>query len=308
MTRPAVLVMQPMLAPLCPFLESQYDVFRLWEAPPPEAATAIRAIITGGESELDKSFIEQLPNLELISVFTAGYDRIDVPWCRERGLKLSHSANVNHEDVADLAMGLIIASRRHIVQGHKAILDGTWSLDDRNITASIQNQRLGIVGLGAIGQAVARRAEAFNLEVSWWGPNPKDSQWPRTDSLHALAKDTDILVIATRADENNRGMIDREIMKAVGPHGLLVNVSRGSLVNEDHLIEMLGSGQLGAAALDVYAVEPTPPEQWRGVPNLLLSPHVGGATTHSVQGMLMLTLQNLAAHFAGEPLITPILD
>lgn len=308
MTRPAVLVMQPMLAPLCPFLETQYDVYRLWEGPPPEAATAIRAIVTAGENPLDKPFIEQLTNLELISCFTVGYDGIDVPWCRERGLKLSHSPGANAEDVADLALGLIIASRRNMVLGHQSVLDGSWDLANRNITGSVQAQKIGIVGLGAIGQAVAKRAEAFNLEVHWWGPNGKEAQWPRAESLLALARDTDILVVACRAQDSNRGLIDAEIMKAIGPHGLLVNVSRGSLVNEDHLVEALRKGDLGAAALDVYATEPTPPEQWADVPNLTLSPHAGGATTHAVQRMLMMTMQNLAAHFAGEELVTPIRD
>lgn len=308
MTRPAVLIMQRMLAPLSPFLETQFDVYRLWEGPPVEAANDIRAIVTAGEEPLDKPLIEKLPNLELVACFTAGYDGLDVDWCRARGLKLSHSPNVNHEDVADLAMGLVLAARREMVAGHLKVLSGTWSLDQRNITASLQGQKVGIVGLGAIGAAVAKRAEAFNLEVSWWGPRAKDAPWPRAETLLQLAKETDILVVACRADETNRGLIDDRIIRAIGPHGILVNVSRGSLVDEDALIAALHSGAIGGAALDVYATEPTPPERWIDVPNLVLSPHAGGATTHGVQAMLVLTLQNLAAHFAGQPLLTPVSD
>lgn len=308
MTRPAVLIMQRMLAPLSPFLETQFDVFRLWEGPPIEAANDIRAIITAGEEPLDKPLIEQLPNLELVACFTAGYDGLDVKWCRDRGLKLSHSPNVNHEDVADLAMGLMLAARREIVAGHAKVLSGDWSLEERNITGSLQGQKVGIVGLGAIGQGIARRAEAFNLEVQWWGPRPKDTGWKRADSLKRLATDTDILVVACRADETNQGLIDADIIRAVGPHGILINVSRGSLVVEDALIAALQSGALGWAALDVFETEPTPSERWLEVPNLVLSPHAGGATTNGVQGMLLLTLQNLAAHFGGQPLVTPIPD
>ncbi|WP_297799693.1 2-hydroxyacid dehydrogenase [uncultured Brevundimonas sp.] len=306
MTRPAVLIMNRMLAPLSPFLETQFDVYRLWEGPPVEAASDIRAIVTAGEEPLDKPVIEKLPNLELVACFTAGYDGLDIEWCRQRGLKLSHSPNVNHEDVADLAMGLILAARREIVAGHAKVLTGDWSLEQRNITGSLQGQKVGIVGLGAIGEAVARRASAFNLEVQWWGPRPKQTAWKRADSLKQLASDTDILVVACRADDSNRGLIDADVIQAVGPQGIIVNVSRGSLVNEDALIAALKTGQLGGAALDVFETEPTPSSRWIDVPNILLSPHAGGATTNGVQGMLLLTLQNLSAHFAGQPLVTPI--
>lgn len=308
MTRPAVLIMNRMLAPLSPFLETQYDVFRLWEGPPVEAAHEIRAIVTAGEEPLDKPVIEKLPNLELVACFTAGYDGLDVEWCRERGLKLSHSPNVNHEDVADMAMGLMLAARREIVAGHAMVISGDWSLDQRNITGSLQGQKVGIVGLGAIGAAVAKRASAFNLDVQWWGPRAKDTEWTRAESLKQLAADTDILVVACRADDSNRGLIDAEIIRAVGPQGIIINVSRGSLVDESALIEALKSGALGGAALDVFETEPTPADRWTDVPNLVLSPHAGGATTTGVQGMLLLTMQNLAAHFAGQPLVTPIAD
>lgn len=308
MTRPAVLIIQRMLAPLSPFLETQFDVFRLWEGPPVEAANDIRAIVVAGEYPLDKALIEQLPNLEVIACFTAGYDGVDVEWARQRGLKLSHSPNVNHEDVADLALGLMLAAKRDMITGHNQVRDGTWSQENRRITGSLQGQKVGIVGLGAIGQAVARRAQAFNLDVSWWGPREKDTPLRRAETLHQLASENDILVVACRASADNRAMIDASVLKAIGPQGLLVNVSRGSLVDEAALITALKDGTLGGAALDVYEVEPTPSAQWLDVPNLMLSPHAGGATTNAVQRMLMLTLENLIAHFEGKGLKTPIPD
>lgn len=296
------------LAPLGPILESQYDVYRLWEGPPPEAASQIEALVVGGEPLLDKALVENLPNLSLIACFTAGYDGIDVEWCKARGLKLSHAPNANNEDVADLAIGLMLASRRQIVSGHARVLQGEWIDDVRAVTGSVQKERMGIVGLGAIGNAVARRAEAFNMEVSWWGPRPKDAPWPRTASLLDLAAGSDVLVVACRATAENRHLIDEKVLQALGPHGLLVNVARGSLVDEDALIAALRSGALGAAALDVFAQEPTDPARWQDVPNVVLTPHTAGATTHAVQGMMMNVFQNLAAHFAGEPLLTPIRD
>lgn len=304
--RPAVLIMQRHLAPLSPILESAYDVYRFWEGPPIEAAHDIRALIVAGEAPLDKGLIERLPALDLIACFTSGYDGIDIDWCRERGLPVTHAPGVNHEDVADHALGLVLAARRQIVSGDRQVRSGGWTAETRSITPSLGGQKLGVVGLGAIGAAVARRAETFRMDVSWWGPRPKDAEWPRADSLSALAKASDILVVACKADETNRGLISREVLQALGPDGLLVNVARGQLIDEDALIDMLKSGALGQAALDVFMEEPTEPSRWADVPNLVLTPHTAGATTAGVQGMLMLLMQNLQAHFAGQPLKTPV--
>lgn len=304
--RPAVLIMQRHLAPLSAFLESAYDVYRFWEGPPVEAAQDIRALVVAGEFELDKALIERLPNLSLIACFTAGYEGIDVDWCRARGLPVTHAPGVNHEDVADHAIGLILAARRRIAEGDRTVRAGEWSLTNRSITTSLGGQRLGIVGLGHIGEAVARRAEVMRMDVRWWGPRTKEAPWARADSLIDLARDSDVLVVACRADESNRGLISTEVIEALGPSGLLVNVARGQLVDEDALIAALRDGRLGGAALDVFAQEPTEAERWAGVPNTVLTPHTGGATTEAVQGMLMLMLQNLSAHFADEPLKTPV--
>ncbi|WP_299171703.1 2-hydroxyacid dehydrogenase [uncultured Brevundimonas sp.] len=304
--RPAVLIMQRHLAPLSPILESAYDVYRFWEGPPIEAAHDIRVLVVAGEYTLDKALIEQLPALDLIACFTSGYDGIDIDWCRERGLPVTHAPGVNHEDVADHALGLILAARRQIVSGDRQVRSGGWTAETRTITPTLGGQKVGIVGLGAIGRAVADRCEAFRMSVSWWGPRPHDAEWPRAESLLALAKQSDILVVACKADETNRGLISREVLEALGPEGLLVNVSRGQVVDEDGLRAALKSGTLGQAALDVFIDEPTDPARWADLPQVILTPHTAGATTAGVQGMLMLLMQNLQAHFAGEPLKTPV--
>ena len=255
--RPAVLIMQRHLAPLSGFLESAYDVYRFWEGPPIEAAHDIRVMVVAGEAPLDKALIERLPNLDLLACFTSGYDGIDIEWCRARGLPVTHAPGVNHEDVADHALGLILAARRQIASGDRQVRSGEWSAATRTITASMGGQTLGVVGLGHIGRAVAKRAEAFRMAVNWWGPRPHDAEWPRAESLLALAKASDILVVACKADESNRGLISREILEALGPDGLLVNVSRGQVVDEDALIAALKSGALGQAALDVFVEEPS---------------------------------------------------
>lgn len=307
--KPAVLIMHRHLAPLTAFLESAYTVHRFWEGPPVEAAQAIEALVVAGEFELDKHLIESLPKLGLIACFTSGYDGIDVAWARARGLKVTHAPGVNHEDVADHALGLILGARREIVSGDRQVRAGGWTLDAKTITRSMHGQKLGVVGLGLIGQALARRAEACRMTVSWWGPNPKpDVAWPRVEDLVELAKKSDILAVACRADDSNRGLISRDVIEALGPEGLLVNVSRGQVVDEDAVIEALRAGKLGSAALDVFIEEPTPAIRWLDVPNVVLTPHTGGATTEAVQGMLGLMMANLAAYFAGEPLKTPVAE
>ena len=304
--RPHVLIMQSPLGLLSPMLESAYNVHRLWEHPPVEAQELIQAAIVLGEAPLDTAVIERLPNLKLLACFTSGYDGIDIDWCEARGLAVTHAPAVNHEDVADHALGLILTSVRRIVDGDRTVKAGEWTLDQRLMTPSMKGKRVGIVGLGLIGEAVAKRVAVMGCSVSWWGPRAKEAPWPRAASLVELARDCDVLVVACRADETNRGLISSEVIEALGPGGLLVNVARGSLVDEDALIAALKAGRLGQAALDVFETEPTDAARWADTPNVVLTPHTAGATGEAVQGMLMLLMRNLAAAVAGEPLITPV--
>ncbi|MBN8552462.1 MAG: 2-hydroxyacid dehydrogenase [Caulobacterales bacterium] len=309
MTRPAILIVQPHLHPLRGFLDSTYDTYGLWEGPPAEAAAQIGALVVDGAYPLDRRLVEQLPNLGLIACFTAGHDGIDIRWCREKGLAVTHAPAVNHEDVADHALALILAARREIIRGDRELRAGGWTPDSRILTGSLKGQRVGIVGMGAIGQAVAVRCEALRMTVSWWGPRAKpDLPQERADSLVDLARDSDILVIAARADDSNRGLISQEVIQALGSQGLLVNVARGQIVDEAAMIAALRAGRLGQAALDVFETEPTDPTRWVDVPNTVLTPHTAGATREAVQAMVMLLIQNLAAHFAGKPLATPLTE
>jgi lactate dehydrogenase-like 2-hydroxyacid dehydrogenase len=306
-SKPALLILQPHLGFLAPILEPDYTVWRFWEGPPLEAVGVIRALVVAGEFPIDKTLAESLPALGLIACFTTGYDGVDLAWARQRGLQVSHSPGVNHEDVADHAMGMVLAAWRRIVDGDRGVRAGTWKPTEKMITPSLAGHRMGIVGLGDIGAAVARRAAAFGLDIAWWGPREKpEAPWPRAPSLLDLARASDILVVAARATEETRGLVTAEVIDAVGPHGLLVNVSRGQLVDEEALIAALKAGRLGQAALDVFAREPTPPERWADVPNTVLTPHTAGATTAAVPKMIALTRENLRRFFAGEALVNPV--
>ena len=307
--KPVILVVQPHLAPIAAMLEPDFTVWRLWQGPPLEASHTIGALVVAGEYPVDIALVESLPNVGLIACFTAGYDGIDLAWANERGLKVSHSPGVNHEDVADLAIGLMLAAWRGLLEGHAVVREGRWRPTEKRITPSLAGMKLGIVGLGAIGEAVARRAATFGLEIAWWGPSEKpDARWPRAASLAALAEASDILVVAARASEANRGLIDQAVIEALGPTGLLVNVARGQLVDEEALIAALRDERLGMAALDVFAAEPTPAERWADVPNVVLSPHTGGATSAALPKMVALTRENLRRFFAGEPLANAVVE
>jgi lactate dehydrogenase-like 2-hydroxyacid dehydrogenase len=307
--KPAILVLQPHLAPIAAMLEADFTVWRLWQGPPLEASHTIGAIVVAGEFPVDQALAESLPNLGLIACFTAGYDGVDLVWAAGRGLKVSHSPGVNHDDVADQAMGLMLAAWRGLVEGHAIVREGRWRPTEKRITPSLGGRRLGVVGLGAIGEAVARRAETFGLKVAWWGPNEKpDAAWPRAASLVALAEASDILIVAARAGADNRGLVDRQVIEALGPQGLLINVARGQLVDEDALIAALTSRSLGMAALDVFETEPTPAERWAEVPNVVLSPHTAGATSAALPKMVALTRENLRRFFAGEPLANAVIE
>ncbi len=307
--RPVVLVVQPLLAGLLPLLRQSYDALAAWEEGSEARFAEVEALVAAGEFRLDPAWLERMPKLKLIACFTVGYDGVDIGRARARGISVTHAQDANGEDVADHAIGLILAHRRRIVEGHNHILAGKWNDGPKLFSRSLEGARIGIVGLGGIGMGVARRAEVMRMTIGWWGPRAKpDMSWPRAASLIALAQASDILVVAARADAGNVGLIDAGVMDALGPQGLLVNVSRGQVVDEDALIAALREGRLGGAAIDVFWQEPTDPVRWADVPNIVLTPHTAGATDAAVARMTQMLLANLTAHFAGAPLPTPVRD
>lgn len=305
---PLVLLSHEMLSPMAQALESQgYRVARRWTLSQ-EEAVQVQAIVHAGEIALPADFLLSLPKLKLIACVSVGYDGVDVPWCRSHGIEVTHARGLNAEDVADHAVGLMIAGWRNIVAGDRMVRDGRWNNADRmGPRPGLRGKRVGIMGLGHIGEAVAKRAEAFGMTVAWWGPNPKpDAGWPRAESLVALATESDILVIACRADASNRKAVSAEVIEAVGARGMIVNVARGSIVDEDALIAALKDKRLGRAGLDVFEEEPTPADRWADVPNVVLTPHSAGGTVDSLPLMLGQTYDNLRQFFAGEPLLSPV--
>jgi lactate dehydrogenase-like 2-hydroxyacid dehydrogenase len=311
--RPILLIAPIVLGPLANTVAGSFQVVRQWELPDLQAFLAeqgskVRAVLTVGEHPLDIALLDALPNLGLIACFAVGYDHVPVDWCRAHGVAVSHSPAVNADDVADHAVASAIAAWRGIVDGDQLIRDGRWTPTDRGgFRRSLGGRKVGVVGLGHIGAAIAKRMEAFRTGIAWWGPNPKpDVAWPRVERLVDLAQQSDLLFVAVRAGPSNRGLIDAAVIEAVGPKGLICNVSRGAVVDQAALIAALKAGVLGYAALDVFDPEPTSAELWKDVPNTVLTPHIAGGTDTSLPAMVAATTENLRRFAAGEPLLSPI--
>jgi lactate dehydrogenase-like 2-hydroxyacid dehydrogenase len=307
MSEAVVLISHEMLAPMQQPLEAQgFKVARRWDLSDADRGE-VRAIVHAGEVVLTPEFLSSLPKLGLIANVSVGYDGVDIGWCRAKGIEVTHAKALNAEDVADHALGLLISSWRNIVVGDRVVREGRWRNDDRmGPRPGLKGRKVGIVGLGAIGEAVAHRVEACGMSVAWWGPNPKTAAWPRAESVLALAEASDILVVACRADASNRGLISRAVIEAVGPKGLIVNVARGSVIDEEELIAALKDGRLGRAALDVFADEPTPADRWADVPGTVLTPHTAGGTVESIPRMVGQAIDNVSRFLTGRPVASPV--
>ena len=296
---------------LAPQLEAGFHVHdRLHELDPAAfilIAPRIRAITCGGDSRVPGDLIAQLPALEIIAVMGVGYDGIDVAAAKARGVTVTHTPDVLNDDVADLALALVLAFSRQLARADAFVRSGEWSKGPLELGRKVSGARLGLVGIGRIGQGIARRAAAFDMQIAYTARNPR-GELPYTyyPNPAALASHSDYLVVITPGGAATRKLIDAKVLRALGPRGILVNVARGSVVDEAALIEALESGTIAGAALDVFENEPEVPQRLRAQPNVLLAPHIGSATQATRQAMADLVVANLRAHFGGQPLPTPV--
>ena len=304
--KPSVVLTTPALGFVEALLIGRYRVIRGWEQPSDRPFTDARALVCLGNEPLGP-FLDRCPALGLIACYTTGYDAIDLPAARARGLAVTHAPGATSHAVAEYALALTLAALRNLVAGDRMVRAGEWKAGPVTIGRSLVDARLGIVGLGDIGHELGRLAQALGTTVAWWGPRPKPAvEWPRAATLLELATQSDVLAICARADESNRGLISAEVIDAVGPSGLIVNVARGQLIDETALIAALQNRRLGGAALDVFESEPTPAARWIDVPGVIATPHIGGASIHGTTKMTTMLLENLARYFSGEPLATPV--
>lgn len=274
-----------------------------------DAAAAIRAVAFKGHHPFGAAEMDALPNLGLIANFGVGYDAIDVDAASERGIKVTNTPDVLNDDVADLAVGMLLAATRRIPQTDAYVRQGRWASEGAYpLLRKASGKRVGIVGLGRIGRAIADRLAAFKMPISYTSRAPKDvpAGWTHYSDPAEMAANVDYLVVALAGGPETAGLVTRQALEALGPEGMLVNISRGTTVDEEAMIELLKSGKLGFAALDVFLNEPDPDSRFLDLENVLLQPHQASATVETRQAMGALQRENIAAFFAGEALKTPV--
>jgi lactate dehydrogenase-like 2-hydroxyacid dehydrogenase len=308
-----ILLIEPMQAAIEARLDADYRVHRLHEADDKAAflapiASSIRAIVTGGGSGASVELVDSLPALEIITINGVGTDAVDLNHARQRGVRVTNTPDVLTDDVADLGIGLLIATARQMAVGDRFVRDGQWAAGGKlPLATKVTGKKLGVAGMGRIGRAFAKRAAAFDMPISYTGRKPQpDLPYRYEPDLVQLARDSEVLCVATIGGETTRGLINAEVLDALGPKGILINIARGSVVDEDALVAALVEGRLGGAGLDVFVDEPNTPEALWSMDNVVLQPHRASATIETRMAMGELVLTNLAAHFAGQTLATPV--
>jgi lactate dehydrogenase-like 2-hydroxyacid dehydrogenase len=271
-------------------------------------APSIRALAGSGDSRVSAELIAALPALEIVAIMGVGYDGVDVAAAKARGVVVTNTPEVLNDDVADLAIGLMLSAARQLPAADRYVRSGDWETRGAMpLARKMSGARLGVVGMGRIGQAIARRAAAFDMAIAYTARSARPALPYRfVPDLKALAEQSDFLVVITPGGAGTRHLIDADVLRALGRKGILVNVARGSVVDETALIDALEQGVIGGAALDVFADEPRVPARLKALPHVVLAPHVGSATAATRQAMADLAFANLEAHFAGRPLPTPV--
>jgi len=271
------------------------------------AAAQVEALVTSAAMGLPARWLDALPRLRVVSSFGVGTDKLPLDACRERGIAVGHTPDVLNDCVADTAMAGLLAAARQVCAADRFVREGHWPQGPFALTTQVSGKRLGILGLGRIGQTIARRASGFDMEVAYHGRNPVPGvPWRYEASLAELARWADFLVLAVSGGAPTRHMVNEAVLQALGPQGILVNVARGSVVDEAALVRCLQSGELGGAALDVFENEPHVPEALMALPHVVLMPHMASGTVETRQRMADQTLRNLQAGLRGEPMISPL--
>lgn len=307
-----VLALQPLLSHEMDMLEQKFNVLRLWESQEPEnvirdhSHEIVGILSTYNGSGVSKRLIEALPNLEIIAQFGVGYDNIDLVGARERDIVVTNTPDVLTDDTADVALFLMLNVARRAVEADMFVRVGRWRSSSMPLSTSISGKTVGIVGLGNIGQAIAQRAAAFNTKVIYHSRTQKEVAYTYYKDLKEMAAAADFLILACAGGDETKHLINYEILDALGAEGYLINIARGSVVKEDDLLIALRNESIAGAGLDVYADEPNVPEEMIKMDNVVLSPHVGSATVETRSKMGQLVIDNLVAHFDGQPLLTPV--
>ncbi len=308
-----LLAMGALLPPEMDALDEHFHVLRLWQSPDPEQTIKdnkdeiVAILSTYNGPRVSSALIEALPNLGMIAQFGAGYDNIDVAAARARDIPVTTTPDILTSDTADIALSLMLATSRRIVEADMFTRVGKWRSGPMPLGRTMRGKRVGILGAGRIGQAIAVRAAAFEMDIVYHGrTEKKDLPYPYYSSLEYMAKDVDFLVVSCTGGEQTKGLVDKSILKALGSKGFLINVARGSVVVYDDLIDALQAGTIAGAGLDVYPNEPAVPEELISMDQVVLLPHIGSATIETRTAMGRLTIENLLSWHDGKVLLTPL--
>jgi lactate dehydrogenase-like 2-hydroxyacid dehydrogenase len=311
-TKPAVLLMGAYPSWDMEALERDYLVHRYWEAADKsallsQAGASIRAVATRGDLGISAALVNALPKLEIVACNGVGTDAIDFSATRARGIAVTNTPDVLNDDVADLTLALMLSIARHIPQADRYTRSGAWAGANYPLLTRMSGKRLGLLGMGRIGQAIAKRAEAFDMSIAYHARAKRsDVAHQYFDAAVALAKESDFLVAIVPGGDATKNLVNADVLTALGTKGFFINVARGSVCDEAALLKALETKQIAGAALDVYWNEPTINPRFFTLENVVLHPHGGSATIETRRAMGQLVRDNLAAHFAGKPLLTPV--
>jgi lactate dehydrogenase-like 2-hydroxyacid dehydrogenase len=294
-------------------LDARYDVYRD-EALDLETILAkhgneIVGLVTRGKNRTTDALMARLPNLQIISNFGVGYDSIDVAAAAKRGIVVTNTPNVLNDEMADFTVGLMLATIRRFPQADRFVRSGQWEQQIFPLGASLRGRKVGIAGMGRIGKVIAKRLDGFDVPVSvFMRRPPADLPYTCHSSLKSLAAAVDVLIVVLPGAAETKNIVNAEILEALGPNGILINVARGSVVDEEALIEALQTGKIFAAGLDVFAREPHVPEALKQMENVVLLPHIGTATHHTRGLMAQLVIDNVISWFEGKGPLTPVAE
>ncbi|MEL6646124.1 MAG: 2-hydroxyacid dehydrogenase [Pseudomonadota bacterium] len=296
-------------------LKEAFDIKQLFTASDKDAFLAehgpnVRGIATRGELGADRALIEACPNVEVISVYGVGFDAVDLEACKERNIRVTNTPDVLTKDVADLGVAMMLCQARGMVGAERWVREGNWATQGLYpLMRRVHGARAGILGLGRIGFEVGKRLAGFEMEIAYSDVSAKDyaPDWQFIADATELAARSDFLFVTLAASAETRHIVNKQVVDALGPEGMLINISRASNIDEDALISALAEGRLGSAALDVFDGEPQIDPRFLELPNVLLQPHHASGTVETRKEMGRLVRDNLAAHFAGKPLLTPVL-
>ena len=304
MKKKRILITDPLVQDFVYIYEKDFLVDKLWEKKSKKYNFEIyEGIVASGLFKVSDELMEKLVNLRIISLFAVGFDGVNLKKCKERYITVANPPNVLTNDVADLAMTLVLSISRNIYNAQNYILEGKWSNGPMALTKGINGKKVGIVGLGKIGKQFAKRAESFSMKIFYFGPNKKKSKYQFVSNLKKLASIVDYLVITCPGGKKTEKLISTKILKSMDKKAYLVNISRGSVVDENALINSLKNKEINGAALDVFWNEPAINPKFKKLPNVILHPHGGSGTIETRTGMAQLSCDNLKSFFKnGKPL------